>query len=215
MSYGIGTFGADDPNDRKFRKFSDRELVKALLHYILTYKRDFSIVIGSLLITASIGVAGPSLLGSSLNDIVSKNFTGLVYLIAIFASLSFVGYYAESKRTYHIQLLGQNVIYDIRRDAFGKLQQLPLRTYSKRETGRIMSYITNDVDAVSDFVTFPVARGSVRRSFDCFNHNHNVSLQCQSLARLSHCHSSFGGSYNGDAEEDPDSASLRRERRSQ
>ncbi len=154
MSYGVGTFGADDPNERKYRKFSDRELVRALLRYILSYRRNFSIVIVTLLITASVGVAGPSLLGFSLNDIVLKNLTGLVYLIAIFAALSILGYYAESKRTYHIQLLGQNVIYDLRRDAFGKLQQLSPSYYSNRETGRIMSYITNDVDAVSDFVTF-------------------------------------------------------------
>jgi ABC-type multidrug transport system fused ATPase/permease subunit len=53
-----------------------------------------------------------------------------------------------------MQILGQNVIYDIRSDAFQKLQKLSPSYYSKRETGRIMSYVTNDVDALSDFVTF-------------------------------------------------------------
>jgi len=53
-----------------------------------------------------------------------------------------------------MQIVGQNMIQSIRHDAFVKLQQISPAYYSKHETGRIMSYITNDVDALSDFVTF-------------------------------------------------------------
>ena len=154
MSYSVGTFGSDDPSERKFRRFSDSELVRSLVGYILRYRKNFAVVMTTLLLTSAFGVIGPALVGSVLNDIVGRNFGGVVDLILAFTAVNVAGYFSESIRTRHMQILGQNVIYDIRSDAFQKLQRLSPSYYSKRETGRIMSYITNDVDALSDFVTF-------------------------------------------------------------
>jgi ABC-type multidrug transport system fused ATPase/permease subunit len=158
MTVGGGVFSIADPSERKFKKFSDRELIRKLLSYILKYRRNLVIVGVSLAFAAIVGVVGPYLLAIvALNDIFAGKFwgyTGVVGAIAIYAVLYLVNYLTESKRTYHMQVMGQNVIQDIRRDAFVKLQELSPAYYSKHETGRIMSYITNDVDALADFVTF-------------------------------------------------------------
>lgn len=158
MSVGGGVFSIADPDERKFRKFSDRDLVKKLLSYILKYRRNLVIVGFSLAYAAVVGVAGPYLLGIvALNDIFAGKFwgyTGVVGAISAYAVIYLINYITENKRTYHMQIMGQNVIQDIRRDAFVKLQELSASYYSKHETGRIMSYITNDVDALADFVTF-------------------------------------------------------------
>jgi ATP-binding cassette, subfamily B, multidrug efflux pump len=151
-------FSIADPNDRKYRKFSDRDLISKLLSYMMKYRRNLVLVGGSLAYAAFVGVAGPFLLGViALNDIFSGNFwgyTGVVGAIGTYTILYLVSYLTENRRTYHMQVVGQNVIQDIRRDAFVKLQELSPSYFSKHETGRIMSYITNDVDALSDFVTF-------------------------------------------------------------
>ena len=44
--------------------------------------------------------------------------------------------------------VGQRVIIDIRRDVFEKLQRLSMSFYDKHKTGTIMSYVTNDVNAL-------------------------------------------------------------------
>ncbi|MHB8565859.1 MAG: ABC transporter ATP-binding protein [Nitrososphaerales archaeon] len=154
MTYQSGMFGSDDPNERKFRKFSDSQLLKCLIKYILGYRKNFVVVIGTLLLTSAFGVVGPWLIGSAVNNILGHDFAEVLTLILVFIGINIAGYFSESVRTRHMQILGQNVIYDIRADAFQKLQKLSPSYYSKRETGRIMSYITNDVDALSDFVTF-------------------------------------------------------------
>jgi ATP-binding cassette, subfamily B, multidrug efflux pump len=158
MSVAGGVFSIADPNDRKYRKFSDRDLVKKLLSYIFKYKRNLVVISLSLIYAAVVGVAGPYLLGViALNDIFAGRFwgyTGVVGAIGGYVALYLVNYLTENKRTYHMQIMGQNVIQDIRRDAFVKLQKLSPSYFSNHETGRIMSYITNDVDALSDFVTF-------------------------------------------------------------
>ena len=155
MSFPASTFGSDDPNDRKFRKYSDSELVRKLAQYILRYRRNFTIVMSTLLLASAFGVIGPALVGSAINDIVlTPNFNGLALMILAFTAINIASYFSESIRTRFMQILGQSVIYDIRKDSFDKLQRLSASYYSKRETGRIMSFITNDVDALSDFVTF-------------------------------------------------------------
>ena len=56
-----------------------------------------------------------------------------------------VSYYGQS---YLMNYVGQRVIIDIRRDVFEKLQRLSMSFYDKHKTGTIMSYVTNDVNAL-------------------------------------------------------------------
>jgi ABC-type multidrug transport system fused ATPase/permease subunit len=151
-----GGLNNEDPGDRKYRKFSDRELLRFLLNHILRYRRSLIIVISSLLIASAVGVAIPALLAIGVNNAIAKDFQGLVLMVGLSGIAYFASYLSESKRNYHVQVMGQNVIRDLRRETFVKLQDLSPSYFSTRETGRIMSYITNDVDAVSDFVTFQV-----------------------------------------------------------
>ncbi|MCL5068408.1 MAG: ABC transporter ATP-binding protein/permease, partial [Thaumarchaeota archaeon] len=155
MGYS-GAFSTADPSERKTRKYSDGVLLRKLLKYIFAYRRSLGIVLLSLVVAAIVGVVGPALLGFSVNDILSHNYTGFVLMIAIYALVYSGNYFFDNRRTYHMQFAGQNVIRDIRKEAFEKLQELSPSYYAKRETGRIMSYLTNDVDALSDFVTFQV-----------------------------------------------------------
>ncbi|MDG6994601.1 MAG: ABC transporter ATP-binding protein [Nitrososphaerota archaeon] len=155
MGYA-GNFSASDPSDRKNRKYNDRVLLTQLLRYIFRYKRSLVTVLVSLLVASLVGVVGPALLGFSVNDILGHNPSGFALMIGIYLAVYIGNYFFDNRRTYHMQVAGQNVIRDIRREAFEKLQNLSPSYYSKRETGRIMSYLTNDVDALSDFLTFQV-----------------------------------------------------------
>jgi ABC-type multidrug transport system fused ATPase/permease subunit len=154
-----GTLNKDeDQGDRKFRKYKDRVLLGRLISYMLVYKKNLAIVVGSLVFAAIVGVVGPYLLAIvALNDIFNRRFFGLdgaLAAVGAYVALYLVSYLSDNKRTYHMQIMGQNIIQDLRRDSFAKLQDLSPSYFSSRETGRIMSYITNDVDALSDFVTF-------------------------------------------------------------
>lgn len=154
MGYARGAFDTSDPSERKYRKYNDRELFRVLGSYITRYKKELVLVFSSLFFSAAVGVIYPYLLGSAVNDIVAHNFNSVLIAIGGFVALYLVNYVSDNRRTYHMQNVGQNVIYEVRKDAFLKLQKLSPSYYSKHETGRIMSYITNDVDALSDFVTF-------------------------------------------------------------
>ena len=69
----------------------------------------------------------------------------IVISIVVVFIIRGVSYYGQS---YLMNYVGQRVIIDIRRDVFEKLQRLSMSFYDKHKTGTIMSYVTNDVNAL-------------------------------------------------------------------
>jgi len=55
-------------------------------------------------------------------------------------------------RTYLLSLLGQQIVADVRRQAYQHLQRLAISFYEKRQTGQLMSRITHDASHLQDFV---------------------------------------------------------------
>ncbi|HTD78942.1 MAG TPA: ABC transporter ATP-binding protein [Chloroflexota bacterium] len=49
--------------------------------------------------------------------------------------------------------VGQRVMYDLRMQIFGRLQQLPLAFFDRNPVGRLMTRLTNDVDALNEMLT--------------------------------------------------------------
>lgn len=71
-----------------------------------------------------------------------NSIAGGIVVIYFFRGLFFYG------QTYLMSFIGQKVIIDIREAVYRHLQRLSLAYYEKRQTGAIMSYITNDVAAL-------------------------------------------------------------------
>ncbi len=72
----------------------------------------------------------------------------LVYLAALGAT--FLVLYAQS---YVMQLMGQHIMSDVRRQVFGHLQRLPISFFDRHPIGRLQTRVTNDVDALNELFT--------------------------------------------------------------
>ena len=73
---------------------------------------------------------------------------GGVYLAALVSS--FFVLYLQS---YLMQLMGQLVMFDLRREIFSHLQRLPVSYFDRRPIGRLVTRVTNDVDALNELFT--------------------------------------------------------------
>jgi ATP-binding cassette, subfamily B, multidrug efflux pump len=74
--------------------------------------------------------------------------TSAVYLAALI--LTFFVLYAE---TYVMQLMGQYVMNDMRRQIFAHLQRLPISFYDRNPIGRLVTRVTTDVDALNELLS--------------------------------------------------------------
>jgi ABC-type multidrug transport system fused ATPase/permease subunit len=72
----------------------------------------------------------------------------LVQVVALV--VTFVVLYAQG---YLLQVMGQRVMADLRRDLFGHLQGLDLAFFDATPVGRLVTRVTTDVDALNDLFT--------------------------------------------------------------
>jgi ATP-binding cassette subfamily B multidrug efflux pump len=75
---------------------------------------------------------------------------GLTVVAAIYLGtlvLTFITLYAEG---YLMQLMGQYIMNDMRRQVFGHLQRLPISYFDRNPIGRLVTRVTTDVDALNE-----------------------------------------------------------------
>jgi ATP-binding cassette subfamily B protein len=69
----------------------------------------------------------------------------VIYLVTLV--LTFIVLYAEG---YLMQLMGQYIMNDLRRQIFGHLQKLPIAYFDSNPLGRLVTRVTTDVDALNE-----------------------------------------------------------------
>ena len=72
----------------------------------------------------------------------------LVYLASLF--LTFVVLYFQS---FLMQMMGQRIMVDLRRDIYRRLHEVPMRFFDRNPVGRLVTRVTNDVDALNELFT--------------------------------------------------------------
>jgi ATP-binding cassette subfamily B multidrug efflux pump len=70
--------------------------------------------------------------------------------LLIILSLGFATLYAQG---YLLQLMGQYVMNDLRRQIFGHLQRLPISYFDRNPIGRLVTRATTDVDALNEMLS--------------------------------------------------------------
>ncbi len=132
-------------------------LYSRLLSYLKPYKTKFFLAsVCMILVSASSGAAA-IIIQPILDEIFMKRDTDMLTIlpagvVLIYLVRGFGRYYASSL----MQVIGQQAVRDIRDRLFGHLQALSLRFYSSKQTGQLMSRITNDVQVIQDSVSIVV-----------------------------------------------------------
>ena len=132
-------------------KAYDSKLMKRLLAYAKPYKKY--IVTGILLniLVAGLGPVRPYLTKIAIDDsIVHKDYHGLLIIILILFGALILQAAIQYSLTYYTQLMGQKIIYDLRIKLFEHIQKLSLKYFDKTPIGKIVTRVTNDVEALNE-----------------------------------------------------------------
>ena len=99
-------------------------------------------------------LAPPYLAGLVVDDVVSTGSTRTLVLIAIALVVSLtVAWLAQTAETWLVGDFGQRALMDLRFRLVEHLQTLPMSYYDRASAGRVMSRVTNDVEALNNVVT--------------------------------------------------------------
>ncbi|MBU2698984.1 subfamily B ATP-binding cassette protein MsbA [Sporomusaceae bacterium BoRhaA] len=120
-----------------------------LLNYIRPYMKRVVVAIICIILASSANLYVPWIIKDVIDDVLTSRNMTMLNLIAVGIVIVFllrgIFYYGQ---TYLMSYIGQKVIIDIREAVYRHLQKLSLAYFEKRQTGTIMSYITNDVAAL-------------------------------------------------------------------
>ncbi len=150
-------------------KAYDHRLMRRLLTYLRPYKLVFFLSLAAIAVKAVLDVLGPYLTkvavdlymthtasGRSawLARLLSTNAaTGISQIAAIFFGSLLISYLLEFAQTYWMQWLGQKVMYDLRSQIFRHLQRMHIAFFDRNPTGRLVTRVTSDVDALNEMFT--------------------------------------------------------------
>jgi len=135
-------------------KSYDRTLLRRLLTYLRPYQAAVAVSFLLIVVMAGLDLVGPYLTKVAIDRYITKgDAPGLARVAALYL-LTLLGAFAvRYGQVYILQMTGQKVMLDMRRQIFGHLQRLHVGFFDRNPVGRLMTRVTTDVDAVNELFT--------------------------------------------------------------
>ncbi|MBP2682681.1 MAG: transporter, ATP-binding/rane protein, partial [Deltaproteobacteria bacterium] len=151
MKHGPDDFFLDD---RVETRGIDRRLLARLLRFVLPHRGLLAAALAALLCGTACQLAGPYLIKIVIDrHVTPMQLTGmgrwvLLYLAAQAGAMGFL--YLQM---YAVSVLGQRVILALRREMFARMERLPVAFFDRMPTGRLMTRLTSDVEALQELLS--------------------------------------------------------------
>jgi len=132
----------------------DPRLYGRLYAFVRPYTGRLATGVLMMAATAITGLVGPYLVQMAIDGFIKeRNTTGLNWVALAFLATALLNWWSSYGQTYVVSYVGQRIIYDLRERMFSHLQRLSFRFYDTMATGRIMSRLMSDVDAINQMVS--------------------------------------------------------------
>ena len=141
-------------DEEQFSKTYDAALMRRLLQYIRPIYGYMMIGVALLLVNSGASVVGPILTKIGIDKYIANgDADGLARISLLYLGVLIAGFLVNYARTVLMEWIGQRVMYDLRVEIFSHLQRLPLAFFDRNPVGRLMTRVTNDVQALNELFT--------------------------------------------------------------
>lgn len=170
-----GEVGGGD--DELLGRAYDARLMRRLVGYLRPYRGRTAGAMGALFVATVVQLGGPAVTaaaidlflrpgagGSGRAATVAKGWlaaagldpspaSGLALAGGIYALFVVAGFVLSWTQYRLLQGLGQRVMFDLRREVFGRIQSLDVGFFDRVPVGRLMTRLTSDVDSLNEMFT--------------------------------------------------------------
>jgi ATP-binding cassette, subfamily B, multidrug efflux pump len=146
--------------EEKLGRIYDSQLTWRLLKYLKPYKWRVFAALGLTMVVTPLRLVGPRLFAvvidryitPALGHKISVNaaFHGILWVSLAFIATLILGFLFQYGQVRIMQSVGQQTMYDLRKQIFGHLQRLPMSFFDRTPVGRLVTRTTTDVDALND-----------------------------------------------------------------
>ncbi len=121
--------------------------IRRVASFAVPYKRQLTIFLAIVTLSAVIGVITPLLAGNIINQVAGLGGSagGVVRLALIIAGLAVVDAVLSMGNRWYSSQIGEGLIYDLRTKVYRHVQRMPLSFFTRAQTGALVSRLNNDV----------------------------------------------------------------------
>ncbi len=135
-------------------KAYDARLMRRLWTFVDPYRGRVFLALALLVGESLAAIAPPYLLQQAIDGPLTEGRPSGVWLyfwLFVLAAIASFGFrYAQA---FVMQTVGQQVMVDLRKRIFGHIQRMSLGFFDRNPVGSLMTRLTNDVDALNEFLT--------------------------------------------------------------
>ena len=141
-------------------KAYDSRLMRRLLQYLKPYRWRVVLALALVAVVTPLELAPPAIFQKAIdNNFVpamdhkiaeSSAWIGIIWLSLLYLAVLAFDFLAQYIQIRIMQRVGQQTMYDMRREIFGHLQRLPMSYFDRHPVGRLVTRVTTDVDALND-----------------------------------------------------------------
>src|SRR5258708_5178852 len=141
---------------------STREILRRVAVYLKPYKWMAAGTIGCALLSLLFSLAYPKLTQFVIDDVIrQKDAKRLTTIMLALLGAFLLRDFFNSLRILINNTFEQNVIYDMRRDVYARLQRLPVNYFDQRASGDLMTRVIEDVNSLERVLIDGMEQGSV------------------------------------------------------
>jgi ATP-binding cassette, subfamily B, multidrug efflux pump len=158
---------SDFREEEALGKVYDSHLARRLFRYLRPYRGWVAIAALLTLPVAPLGALGPYLFKVAVDRYFVPSLRHQIPQAAAIGGLGWVSllYFASLALGFAfmyfqvrvMQKVGQDTMYDLRKEIFEHLQRLPISFYDRSPVGRLVTRVTTDVDALNDLFATGIA----------------------------------------------------------
>ena len=138
----------------------DFNLFRRLLAYFKPYKVEFVLGFFVTLVGAGTAILPPFVVKYGIDEYITNEsiattdrFDGVALIVLVFLGALILNFYFMYLKGYVTAKLGQKAIRDLRIDVFKHFQKLSLKYFDSNPIGRLMTRVTNDIEALNSMFT--------------------------------------------------------------
>ncbi len=145
---------APPDDDSVVPKTYDRVLLRRLLRYLRPYGASVAAALGLIIAQSGLDLVSPYLTKVAIDrHIAGHDAPGLSRVALLFLLTLGAAWLVRYLQNQIMQMTGQRIMQDMRRDIYAHLQQLHVGYFDHNPVGRLMTRVTTDVDAVNELFT--------------------------------------------------------------
>src|SRR6267378_2425267 len=141
-------------------KAYDSRLMRRLLQYMKPYKWRVVLALVMVAIVTPLELAPPAIFQKgidayfvpAMHHVIPEGTarSGIGWLSLLLLAVLVFDFLAQYIQIRIMQRVGQQTMYDMRREIFSHLQRLPMSYFDRNPVGRLVTRVTTDVDALND-----------------------------------------------------------------